>query len=447
MSHSPRGARSRLARRLSWLAVLALTSAALFVPTTSPVLAAGPGDNGNGWPDGGPKSSATVDGSASDVAAGAKMNSAEMFCNGTSANHFSGSFELLKDFDAGSTIVVYLVANNGSNASPAANVSKNYAVVQVEDAGTYHFTLNITAPFTETSGGVLIVFAVNDDGTVISSSKSNSLNCTEAAPTPQPTPTPTPQPTPTPTPEPTPTPTPEPTPTPTPVPTPTPTPTPVPTPTPPGATPTPAPAPTEQPREASILIAKLDNNGTATQDDDVLLDGAKFEVWLDDGDSVFETGEDTLVFGPADAADGLLDTDVLPGGTYWLVETVVPAGFVGSDPILVELNVDPSKVCIWDASGLLECVPNDQESLSLTIVIVDNTPEATPAPTGGVGGATGTPKPRVTLPPTDTIDGIASSAPAGDGWRLVLLGLAAMLAASLLLTPARVVVRKDDRIR
>ena len=417
MLHSPRGARSRLARRLSWLAVLALTSAALLVPTTSPVLAAGPGDNGNGWPDGGPKSSATVDGNAADVAGGATMNSAKMFCNGTSANHFSGSFELNKDFDAGSTIVLYLSANNGSNASPAANVSKNYVVVPVEDAGTYNFTLDITAPFTSSSGGVLIVFAVNDDGTIISSSKSNSLNCTEAAPTPAPTPTPTPEITP------------------------------APTPTPPGATPTPTPAPTEQPREASILIAKLDNNGTATQDDDVLLDGAKFEVWLDDGDGIFDGGADTLVFGPADAADGLLDTDVLPGGMYWIVETVVPAGFTGSDPILVELNVDPSKVCIWDATGLLECVPNDQESLSLTIVIVDNTPEATPAPTGGVGGATGTPKPKVTLPPTDTIDGIHSSAPAGDGWRLVLLGMAAMLAAALLLTPARVVVRKDDRIR
>jgi hypothetical protein len=53
----------------------------------------------------------------------------------------------------------------------------------------------------------------------------------------------------------------------------------------------------------------------------------------------------------------------------------------------------------------------------------------------------------VTLPPTDTIDGITSTAPAGDGWRFILLGLAAMLATSLLLTPARVVVRKDDRTR
>ena len=75
------------------------------------------------------------------------MNNAEMFCNGTSADHFTGSFVLNKDFDAGSTIVVYLSANNGSNASPAANVSKNYEVVAVGDAGTYTFTLDITSPF------------------------------------------------------------------------------------------------------------------------------------------------------------------------------------------------------------------------------------------------------------------------------------------------------------
>jgi len=406
------GARSRLARRLSWLAVLALTSAALFVPGTSAVLAAGPGDNGNGWPDGGPKSSATVDGSAADVAGGATMQPAEMFCNGTNANHFSGSFVLNKDFDAGSTIVVYLSANNGSNASPAENVSKNYAVVPVGDAGTYHFTLDITAPFTSSAGGVLIVFAVNDDGTIISSSKSNSLNCTEAVPTP------TPEPTPTPTPEPTPTPTPEPTPT--------------PTPTPPG-----------EPGEASILIAKLDNNGTADPDDDVLLDGASFEVWSDDGDGIFESGQDTLVFGPVAAADGLIDTDVLPGGMYWIVEVVVPAGFTGSDPILVELNLDPSQTCVWDADGLIECAPNQGEVVSFTVVIVDNTPVQ---PTGGVGPLTGTPKPKATLPPTDAIDG-TSSAPAGDGWRLALLGMAGMLSAALVLTPARAAVRRDDHNR
>jgi prealbumin domain-containing protein len=442
MTSTRYGARPRLARRLSWLAVLSLTSAALFVPSSA-VLAAGPGDNGNGWPDGGPKSSGTVDGSASGVAGGATMNNAEMFCNGASANHFSGSFALNKDFDAGSTIVVYLAANNGSNASPAANVSKNYAVVPVEDEGTYTFTLNITSPFTATSGGVLIVFAVNDDGTVISSSKSNSLNCTEA------TVTPTPVVTPTPTPVVTPTPTPVVTPTPTPVVTPTPTPVVTPTPTPPGSTPTPTPAPTEEARQASILIAKVDNKGTADPEDDDALDGATFEVWADDGDEVFETDQDELVFGPATTSAGMVDTDLLDGGMYWIVETIVPAGFIGTDPILVELNIDPSVTCAWDFGGLIGCEQNqgDVSELSWTIVIVDNTPEGdtpTTPPTGGVGGATGTP--RATLPATDTLDG-ASAAPVGESWRLVLLAMAAFLTAALVLTPARAAVRRDDRTR
>ena len=47
---------------------------------------------------------------------------------------------------------------------------------------------------------------------------------------------------------------------------------------------------------------------------------------------------------------------------------------------------------------------------------------------------------RDQMPPTDTIDGISSSAPAGNGWRLILLGMAGFLAAALLLTPARVVI-------
>jgi hypothetical protein len=80
------------------------------------------------------------------------------------------------------------------------------------------------------------------------------------------------------------------------------------------------------------------------------------------------------------------------------------------------------------------------------------TPEPTlePTPTGGVGGATGTPAGGAggatadpTLPSTSTIDG-QGSGPIGEGWRMILLALAGVLAAALLLTPARVVIRKDD---
>lgn len=76
-------------------------------------------------------------------------------------------------------------------------------------------------------------------------------------------------------------------------------------------------------------------------------------------------------------------------------------------------------------------------------------PAPTEAPTGGVGGATGTPAGGVggatanpTLPTTSTLD--QASGPLGEGWRMILLVMAGVIAAALLLTPARVVIRKDD---
>ena len=68
----------------------------------------------------------------------------------------------------------------------------------------------------------------------------------------------------------------------------------------------------------------------------------------------------------------------------------------------------------------------------------------TDPPTGSVAAATATP--ARTLPSTSTIDG-SGNGPLNDGWRVVLLALAGVLAAALLLTPATAVVRKDDRKR
>jgi hypothetical protein len=62
-------------------------------------------------------------------------------------------------------------------------------------------------------------------------------------------------------------------------------------------------------------------------------------------------------------------------------------------------------------------------------------------PSGGVEGATGTP--AVTLPPTDGLDGTAGGF--GESWRLVLLAVAGILAATLLLTPSRAVSRDRRR--
>jgi hypothetical protein len=62
--------------------------------------------------------------------------------------------------------------------------------------------------------------------------------------------------------------------------------------------------------------------------------------------------------------------------------------------------------------------------------------ETPTTPGGGVGGATGTPNVTETLPPSDTLSD--ESTASTDSWRAVLIGLAALLATLLLLTPARV---------
>jgi hypothetical protein len=71
------------------------------------------------------------------------------------------------------------------------------------------------------------------------------------------------------------------------------------------------------------------------------------------------------------------------------------------------------------------------------------TPTTAPGGVGGVQGATATPK--VTLPPTDTVSGTAQ--PTNDGWRAVLIAMAALLATVLLLTPARLPARQLIRRR
>jgi hypothetical protein len=407
MLYSGSRARSRLARRLSWLVVLSLTSVALFAPgVTTSALGADPVATYTSLTD-------------ASLAGNPTCNSVEgAYASGQDWNEFK-----LEGADLGNgsvTVDGKTVTISGFDGDPTAqgfswtsNFGVDAVIIKTGNGNGGYNTLAVYAPLStspEATSGSL----TTDSPTGIS----HISFCWDAAnqpePTPEPTPAPTPEPTPAPTPEPTPAPTPE---------------------------------PTPQPSEdvtASILIAKVDNNGTADQDDDMLLDGASFEVYLDDGDQTFDAG-DELVFGPTGTEDGLVDTDQLEAGWYWIVEAVVPAGFTGSDPILVELNTDSSVTCLWDASGELECFENgdiDVEGLSWTIVLVDNSPTATP--TGGVGGATGTPGiPGVTLPPTDTLSG-GPIAPAGGGWRLILLAMAGLMAAALLVTPARVVVRKDD---
>ena len=49
-----------------------------------------------------------------------------------------------------------------------------------------------------------------------------------------------------------------------------------------------------------------------------------------------------------------------------------------------------------------------------------------------MGAVTATP----TLPPTDTLGGDSTMAPANDSWRILLVVLAGILASALILTPS-----------
>ena len=187
-------------RKAGWLAAASMLLVGAFAPTTA--LAAGPGNNGQDPTGNGTTSHATVGGSLSAAGSSATLAAdATMFCSGTSVGSIVGSLTLTKTLDVGSVITLYMVPNNGSNASPASNVTKNEISITLTDANNdagdvINYSLPVTHAFTVSSGGVLVVFAVNADNTTsISSSKTNSLNCTEQA-SPSPTPTPTPTPTP-----------------------------------------------------------------------------------------------------------------------------------------------------------------------------------------------------------------------------------------------------------
>lgn len=76
--------------------------------------------------------------------------------------------------------------------------------------------------------------------------------------------------------------------------------------------------------------------------------------------------------------------------------------------------------------------PSPSASPSPTPTPQSSVEAATATPTGDVHAATG--KPHLTPPPTDAL-GTTTGQPAGDTWRIALLGLAALLACLLLFTP------------
>jgi len=85
-----------------------------------------------------------------------------------------------------------------------------------------------------------------------------------------------------------------------------------------------------------------------------------------------------------------------------------------------------------------ESAPAETASLpaeTASIVVNPNCPDCpSSGPSGRVDAETGTPNEDVTPPATDAI--APHNTPSNDGWQLVLVALAALLATTLILTPA-----------
>ncbi len=312
------------------------------------------------------------------------------------------------------------------------------------------WTFACAATLTETTTNVATATGTFD-GSTVEDTDDATVTVAQPSPTPVPTPEPTPEPTPVPTPERTPVVTPEPTPEPTPVVTPEPTPVVTPEPT-PVVTPEPTPEPTPDP-EGIIFIVKLDDMGTDDPFDDFLLDGAWFEVRLDDGDGIYEADEDVVAAAAAAADGGFLEFAPLPAGDYWIVESTVPDGYIGSDPLLIALNVDPNLTCFYDL-GTTECEEViEPDGTAYTFIVLENTPVAEPtplptqgtpepSPTGSVAGATG--RPSITLPPTDMLGAPAEAEGSSTGSLIAALMLLGIVGTGTVAT-TRAVRRPRER--
>ena len=85
--------------------------------------------------------------------------------------------------------------------------------------------------------------------------------------------------------------------------------------------------------------------------------------------------------------------------------------------------------CYNEVEEESESVPVESEEVSIPV----ESEEISNEPSGSVQAETGTPEEEATPPSTDALG--APSSPSSDGWQLVLIALAAILATALIVTP------------
>ena len=173
--------------------------------------------------------------------------------------------------------------------------------------------------------------------------------------------------------------------------------------------------------DSGHLTATFDKAGAKTVENaDSPADVLHFYVW---------TGHDTLLDAETTDVDGnLLNLSHICAGKEVESESVP----VETASVPVETESVPVET---------ESVPVETESVPVETASVPVATGSHSVPKGSVEAATGTPKEDVTPPSTDTLTP-AGSTPSNDGWQLVLIALAALLATALVLTPATRKVRR-----
>ena len=144
--------------------------------------------------------------------------------------------------------------------------------------------------------------------------------------------------------------------------------------------------------------------------------------------------------------DGDLDTDKHDKmKVFWVdceEESPAPSG---SELPIESSSVPPSapaSASVPPSAPASASVPPSVPAGSVGPIVGSPSVPASQSPSGGVAGATGTPAVGVTPPPTDT-SGLSGAG--DDSWRVVLLGLAALIAAAVFIVPTPTAGRVANR--
>ena len=159
----------------------------------------------------------------------------------------------------------------------------------------------------------------------------------------------------------------------------------------------------------------MNDQGTPDLSDDVVMGGATFAFYVDDGNGIFEPETaDAPVLATIEAPNGFAVFTPPGPGDYWVVEVAAPPDMDIAPPQLVTYVVPPAPLnCVIDL-GRSACAADEDASGGYLVVVVSN------SPTGGVDPTSG----ELTQPPTDVLMG-AREAPT-PGLPLVVLGVTSL---------------------